>query len=289
MNKMPVYAIGDFNAHAEKETEFYANNLEDHIKTHVFTRLPHKHDFYLVMLVTSGSGWHEIDFKRYSVKPGCVFLMQPGQMHYWKLSSNTDGYVFFHSRSFFDKAYTLNTVHDFPFFKSFHSNPCIRINSKSIEEAGRLMAEMIKEHRSVLPYKMQRLHSLLNLVYTGLARIYKGNEKAGNRKYFEHFRKFEQLLEKNFREQKLPGFYAEKLNMTGRHLNRIVRECTGKTSAEFIAERVILEAKRLLMHSTHNVSETGYELGFADSSYFVRFFKAHTGTTPLTFLKEYKT
>jgi AraC family transcriptional activator of pobA len=286
MNKMPVYAIEDFNVHKEHETEFYVNRLRDHIKTHVFTRLPHKHDFYLVMLITSGSGWHEIDFKRYRVKPGRIFLMQPGQMHYWKLSNDTDGYVFFHTRSFYDEAYTLNSVHDFPFFKSFYSNPCMQL--KNSEEPLQLMEEMMKEHRMTLPYKMQRLHSLINLVYTGLTRMYATDERTGNRRYFEHFRKFERLLEKNFRENKLPGFYAEKMNMTEKHLNRIVRECTGKTSTAFIAERVILEAKRLLMHSMHNVSEAGYELGFSDNSYFVRFFKAHTGSTPLTFLKEYK-
>jgi AraC-like DNA-binding protein len=159
---------------------------------------------------------------------------------------------------------------------------------KNSEEPLQLMKEMMKEHRMTLPYKMQKLHSLINLVYTGLARMYATDERTGNRRYFEHFRKFEQLLEKNFRENKLPGFYAEKMNMTEKHLNRIVRECTGKTSTEFIAERVILEAKRLLMHSAHNVSEAGYELGFSDNSYFVRFFKAHTGSTPLTFLKEYE-
>src|SRR5437868_5067061 len=98
--RLPVYSIQNFEQGAEEN--FYANDLGKHIKEHHFTNLPHKHDFYLVLLFTAGSGTHEIDFQNYQVKPGSLFIMQPGQMHLWRLSDDCQGYVFFHSRAFYE-------------------------------------------------------------------------------------------------------------------------------------------------------------------------------------------
>jgi AraC-like DNA-binding protein len=284
MAKSPVYGIEDFQSHDEG-TSFYANHLNKHVKEHVFTRLPHKHDFYLVMLVTRGSGWHEIDFRKYPVRPGRIFFMQPGQMHYWNLSKDINGYVFFHSKSFFDEGYTLAGLHDFPFFRSTRSVPSIQLDKNTFTMIRQFMSTITQERASHLPYRHQRLHAWISLVYTGLARVYHEGEEVKNRNYLEKLHRFEQLIEKHYKDHKLPSFYADKLNITEKHLNRIGRECVNKTSTQLIAERVVLEAKRLLMRSGMNVTETGYELGFDDKSYFVRFFRKQVGFTPLAFLK----
>lgn len=83
--KLPVYNIHKFQNFSDTPN-VYANCLKHHVSQHQFTNLPHKHDFYLVALFTHGSGTHEIDFVRYKVKPEALFIMKPGQMHYWKLS-----------------------------------------------------------------------------------------------------------------------------------------------------------------------------------------------------------
>ena len=100
---LPIYSINSFKKELTRK-EFYANNFSDHVKEHRFTNLPHKHDFFLVVLVTKGSGWHEVDFVRYAVKQGSVFTLQPGQMHFWNLSADVDGFVFFHTKSFYEEA-----------------------------------------------------------------------------------------------------------------------------------------------------------------------------------------
>ena len=80
---------------------------------------------------------------------------------------------------------------------------------------------------------------------------------------------------------------GSKLNISEKHLNRIVKNCLNKTSSSLIQERVILEAKRMLMHSELNVTEISVALGFNESSYFIRFFKKKTGVTPMGFLNLY--
>ncbi len=282
MVKAPVYRIQDFEE-TEDTSVFYANTLNKHVKEHVFTNLPHKHDFYLMILVTKGTGWHEIDFKKYGVKPGSIFFMQPGQMHYWNLSKNIEGYVFFHSKDLFRE-----DLHELPFYRSFKSVPFSQVNKQTVSKLVSLLKELMVENFSEQRYRMQRLRSFIHLIYTEVARVYPLTKELKNRKYLEKFQKFENLIDLHFKEEKLPGFYANKLNITEKHLNRIVRECVDKTSTELIAQRLVLEAKRLLMNTQMNVGEASDDLGFNDRSYFVRFFKKHVGITPLSFLKRYE-
>ena len=78
------------------------------------------------------------------------------------------------------------------------------------------------------------------------------------------------------------------MNLSEKHLNRICKECLNKTTSDLIAERIILEAKRLLIHSKHTVTEVAAELGYNDNSYFSRFFKKNSGETPIQFLTRHK-
>ena len=79
------------------------------------------------------------------------------------------------------------------------------------------------------------------------------------------------------------------MNLSEKHLNRISKECLNKTTSALIAERITLEAKRLLIHSKYTVTEVASELGYDDTSYFSRFFKKNCGETPIQFLSKYRT
>src|ERR1043165_5896003 len=127
MKKQPVYRLEDFST--QKEVSYYVNRLPLHLKEHRFVNAPHRHDFYLVVYFTKGRGTHDIDFIRYKVVPNTLFLMQPGQMHSWDLSADADGYVFFHSRSFYEETYHGPRIREFPFFRSIQENPLLNISS----------------------------------------------------------------------------------------------------------------------------------------------------------------
>ena len=79
------------------------------------------------------------------------------------------------------------------------------------------------------------------------------------------------------------GEYAQMLRVNERSLNEAVRRATGTTAAKLIRERVMLEAKRLLLHSEVSVAEVADRLAFDDPAYFSRAFKKHTGRSPLEF------
>lgn len=104
---------------------------------------------------------------------------------------------------------------------------------------------------------------------------------------------FLELLERQFPiEENHPAVslrtasdFAVKLNIHVNHLNRAMKEITGKTTSQIIADRILQEAKILLRHSPWNAGEIAYALGFSETTHFSNFFKKHTTLSPLKFRK----
>src|SRR5690606_24536184 len=94
------------------------------------------------------------------------------------------------------------------------------------------------------------------------------------------------LLENHFKEEKQVGFYADKLYISSKRLNQILKEKTGKSISALLHERTIMEAKHELFVSERSIKEIALELGFEDQSYFTRFFKRMTGQTPEAFYQK---
>jgi AraC-like DNA-binding protein len=106
--------------------------------------------------------------------------------------------------------------------------------------------------------------------------------------YFKHYQEFETLLEQHFTKEKSIAFYAFLLNISSKHLNRITQTVVQKTATDLLTERVILEAKRMLMYLDESLVEIAFRLGYEEYSYFVRVFRKTSGMTPTQFIKKYK-
>src|SRR5579872_4251779 len=115
---IPIYDIDNFT-YRGTESSFYANAFPDHLKQHAHLILaPHRHVFYVSVLFTKGSGVHEIDFNRYDIVPGSVFMLSPGQVHTWTLSKDIDGYIVFHDKEFYNLNFTREKIENYPFFST---------------------------------------------------------------------------------------------------------------------------------------------------------------------------
>ncbi|WP_254560068.1 helix-turn-helix domain-containing protein [Dyadobacter diqingensis] len=97
------------------------------------------------------------------------------------------------------------------------------------------------------------------------------------------FRKFNILVETNFRTDHSVNYYAERLNKSPKTLSNIFALYNDKTPVQVIHERILVEAKRLLFYTDKSVKQITYELGFTDPAYFSNFFKKHTSQSPLQF------
>jgi AraC-like DNA-binding protein len=106
--------------------------------------------------------------------------------------------------------------------------------------------------------------------------------------YFKHYQDFENLIEQHFAKQKSIAYYASLLGISSKHLNRIVQTVVQKTATDVITERVVLEAKRMLMYLDESLVEIAFRLGYEEYSYFVRVFRKNSGMTPTQFMRKYK-
>lgn len=284
---IPVYSIENFK-HFSPDNDFYTDSLSSHLKHHHFTTRPHKHDFYLVVLFTRGKGTHEIDFTSYPVSRGALFFLNPGQTHTWKLSKDTEGYIFFHTRGFYDSAFTNERLRDYAFFSSTHHSPLL--NSKiSQPRILSLFKEILEEYRTDDKLKFRRLLALIHLLYIEISRLYIPVAGTRNENYNSHLYDFETLVEQNYKQVRSPAEYAQRMNITERHLNRITQASLNKTPTDIILDKIILDAKRILAHTNLSIGQVADSLGYEDYSYFSRLFKKKTGQSPKEFMARYKT
>lgn len=287
--ELPVYNIGKFHGE-HQEDSFYANNLKEHLEKHHFIHVPHKHDFYLSILFTKGSGTHDIDFTSYPVKPGYVFLLSPGQTHDWKLSKDVEGYIFFHTKAFYDEAFTNATIRQFPFFQSIYASPLVVLKGQSLATLTQLFRDIVAEQLAHKPLKQQKLLALTNYIYVELSRCSLPAASVAHQQvhYLAKVRELEGLVDLHYKTLKSPRDYATLMSMTEKHLNRICKATLNKTTGQLIVDRVILEARRLLVQTQLPVNRVAELLGYMDNSYFSRLFKKQSGESPLAFQAKYR-
>jgi AraC family transcriptional activator of pobA len=282
MKKYPVYSVQNFSCN-DIHRDFYVNTFKEHLKNHSFVEEPHRHDSYLMVFFTKGSGLHEVDFDQFGIKRGSLFVLQPGQMHHWNLSEDVEGFVIIFSQELYNLYFGQKKINDYNFYHSIYNRPEMVFEEREIPKILPYFDLLIQENNQSNKYQLDKLLNLLDCIHIEVARKYSETYSHQAHSYNIKINTFESLLEAYFRTEKLPSFYAEKLNITLKHLNRICNEILQKTATEVITDRVILEIKRMLMDKQLAVNEVAFKVGYEDYSYFSRFFKKQTGMSPTEF------
>lgn len=113
--KFPVYDI--CNLSDFKDEDILISRFAPYLARHKNLQLPHRHNFYHLVMFTEGSGTHAIDFQSFKVNPYQIYFMVPGQVHSWDFKGNIDGYVVNFSVPFFQEfLHRADYLEQFPFF-----------------------------------------------------------------------------------------------------------------------------------------------------------------------------
>lgn len=236
---------------------------------------PHKHNFYHLVFITKGKGWHEIDFNRHSVRSGAMFFMLPAQVHSWSMSKDTHGIVIeFENMSMFsgDEAFVMTEA-------LRPSVDYLALSGESKKTIQEICENMLEEYEA----EEKDFEILLRLNLARLVVIFSRAIKSKPVKVsrISKFREeFNDLIEKNYKSHHNVEYYAKTMGVATKSLTAKVNRNIGKNVREIIQDRCILEAKRLLSYSDLSVSEIALELGYEDPNYFTRFFKLKTKTNP---------
>ena len=286
--QIPVYSLDNFSSPERKSQQFQVEVFD--ANRHFSVKYPHRHDFFEVLYLLKGSGYHVIDANKYEIQPPCIFFMSPGQAHKLELSNDIEGYIFIFTADFYLlNRSNQNSLIEFPFFYSIHQDnpPLLLENERDIRFLETLFRQSIDEIGEPGNFTIELLRSLLDLILTTCTARYQDSDNLSKRRKGQILvKRFFHLVEENNQKNLSLNEYAEMVGITANHLTQTVKEMTGKTSSQIIKAKQLLEIKRLLVHTNLNVSEIANQLNFEDQSYFTKFFKRETGITPLQYRAE---
>jgi AraC-like DNA-binding protein len=252
---------------------------------------PHRHSFYHLVYFTGGGGEHSIDFVKFPVRIGQIYFMCPGQVHHWQFSpgKETDGYIINFSRDLFHGlSFSEPGLEQFPFFSGHCEKQVVQLPQAAQRGAMEIFEKILEETGSSRAFAIDMIRALLWELFIGVAReAMPDSPGKAPRPGYPVLRHFETLVDEHYTMRKLPKEYAEMLHVTPNYLNALCTRALGKPAGTVIRDRVILEAKRLLVNVDQSISEIAFQLNFPDNSYFTKFFKKYTGNTPEGFRKLY--
>jgi AraC-like DNA-binding protein/mannose-6-phosphate isomerase-like protein (cupin superfamily) len=282
---IPVYSLHNFRSKEGVSQQFQVEVFD--ANRHFSVKYPHRHDFFEVLYLSKGSGFHVIDGNKYEIEPPCVFFMSPGQAHKIEFSNDIEGFIFIFTPEFYLINQTnQNRLIEFPFFFTIRQDnpPLNLIDENEVVFLESLFKKGISEINKGETYSVELLRSVLDLILTSCSTLYKTDEKMlGKGKGHIVVKRFFQLVEENYSKNWPVAGYADQLAITANHLTQTVSQLTGKTSSQIIKSKQILEIKRLLVHTNLSASEIANRLNFHDQSYFTKFFKRETGISPLQY------
>ncbi|MCL1641552.1 hypothetical protein BEI02_15430 [Elizabethkingia sp. HvH-WGS333] len=285
----PTFEIEGLSTCNSINEVFTIDRFSEFLDRNPGTTKVHRHSFYHVTYFVKGYGENLIDFKTYEVTPEKIFFMRPDQVHSWRLDENTEGYVINFSTTFFDQLKINSSLIDqFPFFNLFESDQMVSISIQNQLKLKLCFEDIIEEMTDTQPWSQIMIASLILQICALAGKDITSKTIFINTNYNSLILKqFIEIVESNFHQYKLPKDYATFLNITPNQLNFICKQQINLSAGEIIRNRIILEAKRLLVNFDLSITSIAETLNYSDPSYFVKFFKKYTLFTPDAFRKQY--
>lgn len=248
---------------------------------------PHRANFYHIVWFQTGITNHWIDFRTLEIKDNTLLFIEKDVVHaFAKEASNIAGKAILFTDNFFGKTEADTNLLD----TSILFNDLLAIcqidaqnNTQIFENLISLM--MGEFNHDVDSFQANILRNYLHNFMLLAERLRRKQNFIELPKSLElnYVLEFKQIVNKEFKHQKKVSFFAEKLNISEKRLNKALSKILNKTAKEIIDERIILEAKRLLTNTTLSTKEIAYELGYDEPTNFIKFFKKHEAITPSVF------
>src|SRR5688572_6751400 len=249
-----------------------------------------RREFYKVTLIRGKNIYHYAE-KSLEVDGSTLIFFNPRVPYTWQpVTGELTGFFCIFREGFFNGS-MRGSINELPMFAP-GGKPAYVLNKAQDKQVAALFTKMLEEIRSDYRYKYELLRNYVTeLIHTAL-------KMEPSEKLYEHpdansriTALFIELLERQFPIEstsqrfslRSPQDFASQLAVHVNHLNRSIKHTTGKTTSHHIFERMVSEAKALLKHTSWNISEISYCLGFDEPSHFNNFFKKLTGQTPTAF------
>jgi AraC family transcriptional activator of pobA len=251
---------------------------------------PHRHDFYQLLWLDKGRGHLVSDFSEIPFEGQTFAFFSPGRLHAWHHQAEPTGIMFGFTPDFFyanaDEPGLLGRL-DY----LYDGVPLLSLSGRSAKEMSQWFALLYEEAGHNLPGRDDIVRALITIILTRGRQHHDSNraakscstpagtvDQATGSLLVQRFRV---ALEQHFPRVLKVSDYVRLLRVSRTSLNQELQAVLGQTASDIIHDRLLLEAKRLLVHSSaQSIAEIAYHLQFRDPSYFGRFFRKRTGMSP---------
>jgi AraC family transcriptional activator of pobA len=270
-----------------------AYRLEDFAQVNAFPHI--RRDFYKIKLLRDVQGTLSYADKQVVVQDCALVFANPLIPHSWERHTGSPtGFACMFTEEFITQQFKTASVAGSPLFR-VGGTPVLFPPPAAAQWISTLFEQLLAELQSSYAHKYDMVRNYLQLI------IYESLKLAPATPFYQPgtsaarlSAQFLDLLEQQFPiaspQHTLPlknaNEFAQRLAVHTNHLNKALKEITGKTTTEHIAEKLLDEAKALLRHSTWSMAEIGYCLGFEHASNFNHFFKKQTGQSPYQYRKQ---
>ena len=296
MNKQQNQNIHEYhlNLHEPSKQQFKIYEMHSYLKDHgEKASKPHIHSYYQIIWFKKGKGRHFVDFKEYEVTDNSLFFIAKNQVHYFDDSKDYHGVIIVFNESFIvQKDSEVEFFLKCNIFKNPYQKPSCGVGKDmdSILDQYLALINLELNHEDDFGQgELLRMYLRSFLVQVQRTKI-ESEKNNGEESFYVDDKKillirFNNLIDEHYKEGLTIGQYAALLFISARTLSDLTNQLLGKSPSLMVQERIVLEAKRLLLHSDQHVNQVGYTLGFEDPSYFVKYFKKHTKMSPTEFKK----
>ena len=254
--------------------------------------VPHRADFYQIIWFKKGRPKHMVDFHPLTIEPNTILFVDKNSIQCFDASVPIDGEVLLFTDNFFCKTEEdTKFLRSSKLFNDLYAIATIQVKEQLPLFTGFFQFMAAELRNGVDVYQADILRNQLKnlLLVSERERQNQNNIRVDKGTDLDCVIQFRDLLDKQFHMQKSVTKYANQLNVTQKRLNSATLKIIAITPKQMIDARVILEAKRLLVHTLKSVKEIGYTLGFEEPTNFVKYFKKHQSTTPIEFRNKFST
>ncbi|WP_299287881.1 helix-turn-helix domain-containing protein [uncultured Mucilaginibacter sp.] len=276
--QLPIYSLEPDDITGNKHFRVY--NYEGSLPNQSELLIPHRKDHFLFVFIRRAGSRQWIDMVPYILKDNTVYFSGPNQIivkeEFEKLWST--GIAFTNEFLSFQENASLSKL---PLIQNLYNGHELLLKEADVNFVEDMLAKINAEYQNPSEWQQRMLAAYLTVLLTYLSRLYtkqfKDNGTSVDKLLLQQF---QAKINECFRELHEVGDYASLLHISAGHLSEVVKTQSGKPAIKHIHERLVLEARRLLFHTHNSLKEIAFDLGFADASYFNRFFKRETGVTP---------
>lgn len=256
--------------------------------------MPYNRRTYYKISLIEGRNKAEYADKEVDIESGALLFATPKIPYNWiPLDASQSGYFCIFTHEFLVTSKSGVVLDDLPIFRP-GGYPIFQLNEQAKTELTAIFKKMYQERSSDYAYKYDLLRNyVLELIHYGQKLQPAETLLASHTAATRVSALFMELLERQFPiitpGQKLKlrkaKDYADQLAVHVNHLNKVLKESTGKTTTDVIGSRILQEAKILLRQTNWNISEISYSLGFEQVAHFSNFFRKQTALAPAAFRK----